>query len=64
MDPEIPEPQGPVLAGLVANPDALRRLVRFYNAHRKLEIHVTQSGVTQKFTVSATAENAVVKITL
>lgn len=62
MDPAIPEPTGPLLPWLQQNPEALPRLVRFYNRFRKLEIHVTSAGVTQKFTVQAVGESAVIKI--
>ena len=64
MEPEIPVPHGSLLTWLAENPEALPRLVRFYNRHRKLEIHVTQNSTTKKFHVQTAGENAVVKIDL
>lgn len=57
-------PAGPLLRWVIENPAQVAAYLETVRALGKLEIAVTQSGVTKKFPLILSGENAVISIQL
>jgi len=63
--PRLPDPpSGPLLRWVIEHPEQVAAYLETVRALGKLEISVTQSGVTKKFPVIISGENAVISIRL
>lgn len=63
--PRLPDPPaGPLLRWVIENPAQVTAYLETVRALGKLEISVTQSGVTKKFPLILSGENAVISIQL